>query len=382
MYPDQDNNQLRSGYTTGACAAAAAKAAAQAALTGVGSEWVTSTLPNREEVTFKVHTTEINSSGNSAISSVIKDAGDDPDCTNNAVIYAQVILEDLDDSGTISGNIEVFGGEGIALVTRSGLGLTVGSHAINPIPRRNIIEMVRQVLCGTTSGTTKSARVTIFVPNGQELAKHTINHRLGLVGGISILGTTGIVKPYSHSAYKFCVEQAIAFARAQGSDSVVLSTGGRSESVARKLYAHLPEYAFILVGDYVGVALNSALKNGIKRIILVTMVGKLTKMADGKFNTHVNDSEVSNQLLSEIIKEVILETGENMCESGPASVLAAPTARAVLETFKQNSNPVVSAVFAQKLNQRALLRMNEFILGAASITSVFVDFDGMVLSLL
>src|SRR5215471_16294179 len=234
---------LRTGFTTGACAAAAAKAAARCLVRGVVLEEIKTTLPNRTPVVFPLH--RCGRSGSKAICSVIKDAGDDPDCTHGAELVAEVELR-------FEPGVEIRGGPGVAVVTKPGLGLEVGTASITSPPRRNITEMVEEELGAGRGG---GAVVTISVPGGQEMAKETINARLGLLGGISILGTTGIVRPYSTAAFKASVVQAIDVARERGLEEVVLTTGGKSEGFAMKLFAHLPEDAFIQMGDFVGTAL-------------------------------------------------------------------------------------------------------------------------------
>src|SRR6476659_9157629 len=181
--PPRDKKGLRTGFTTGACAAAAAKAATRVLVRNTMLAEIETTLPNRSRVTFPLARCE--RVGAQAIASIIRDGGDDPDCTHGAELVATVELRG-------EAGVEIVGGDGVATVTKAGLGLPVGGAAINPVPRRNITEMVEQELAGAGG-----AIVTISVPRGEEMAKQTTNARLGLLGGISILGTTGIVQPYS-----------------------------------------------------------------------------------------------------------------------------------------------------------------------------------------
>ena len=220
----KDLSQLREGFTTGACSAAAAKAAARLLLYGERIEEITSTLPIGREVTFKLNRCE--KYDGHAICSVIKDAGDDPDCTDKAELTAKV-------SFTQTPEISIVGGEGVAMVTKAGLGLEVGRHAINPVPRKNIAEMVQEEI---ENSPYSGAHVEIAVPGGEEMAKQTTNERLGLIGGISILGTTGIVKPYSTAAFRASVVQSIDLVKNHGTDVVVLTTGGKSEQYAMELF--------------------------------------------------------------------------------------------------------------------------------------------------
>ena len=184
---------MRTGFTTGACAAAAAKAATRVLVRLVLLSEIETTLPNRQRVTSALKRCERH--GDRAVASVIKDAGDDPDCTNGAELVAAVELR-------AEPGVEIRGGAGVATVTKPGLGLEVGGPAINPVPRRNVTEMVEEEL---REGSYPGAIVVISVPGGEEMAKQTLNARLGLIGGISILGTTGIVRPYSTAAYKASV---------------------------------------------------------------------------------------------------------------------------------------------------------------------------------
>src|SRR6478735_5368022 len=290
--PPRDPKGHREGFTTGACAAAAAKAATRVLVRGELFEAIESTLPNGRRHTFALERCELNDEV--ARCSILKDAGDDPDCTHGAEIVAEVRLASEDE-------IVLEGGEGVATVTKPGLGLDVGAPAINPVPRRNIIEMVRDELLHAKA---PGARVTISVPGGEELAKQTINARLGLLGGISILGTTGVVKPYSTAAYKASVVQAIDVARRRQIETLVLTTGGKSEAYAMRLFPELPEEAFIQVGDFVGVGVKHCARRQAGRAIVVGMIGKLSKMADGKTMTHAAGSEVNMELLAGIAHDL------------------------------------------------------------------------------
>jgi cobalt-precorrin-5B (C1)-methyltransferase len=309
----RDKKGLRTGFTTGACAAAAAKAAARSLVTRATLTEIETTLPNRSKVTFPLRRCELRAT--SAVCSVIKDAGDDPDCTHGAELVVEVAL-------TREASIDIRAGDGVATVTKPGLGLDVGGPAVNPVPRRNITEMIREEI---GSSEYHGAIVTISVPGGEEMAKKTTNARLGLLGGISILGTTGIVKPYSTAAYRASVVQGIDVARERGALEIVLTTGGKSEAYAMKLYPQLPEEAFIQVGDFVGTALRHCARRHARRAIIVGMMGKLSKMADGKMMTHAAGSEVNMDLLASIAAEL------GAAEDVIAQIRAANTARHVLE---------------------------------------------------
>lgn len=283
---------LRSGFTTGSCAAAAAKAATAALYTGEAQAAVEIGLPNRQRVQFTVARTVESHGG--VLCGVIKDAGDDPDVTHGAEICAIV-------SPSSSGSgIMLEGGGGIGRVTKLGLGLSIDDPDITEIPRRMILQAVSEVLSGTDN---IGARVVITVPGGEELAKKTLLERLGVVGGIGILGTTGIVKPYSTAAFRASISQAIDVAIAAGADEVVFTTGGQSEKFAQRLLS-LPEEAFVQMGDFVGFAMREAGRKRLRKATIVGMIGKLSKIADGKKMTHAAGSEVNMDMLADMMQEL------------------------------------------------------------------------------
>ncbi|MGC9669518.1 cobalt-precorrin-5B (C(1))-methyltransferase [Planosporangium sp. 12N6] len=276
---------LRTGWTTGTCASAAAKAAASLLLTGAPPPWVEVALPSGRRVTFAVEESAV--AAGSATAVVVKDAGDDPDVTHGAHLTATVSWRDGD-------GVELDGGEGVGVVTKPGLGLSVGGPAINPVPRAMITQAVREVVGD------RGVRVVISVPGGEKMARKTTNRRLGVLGGISILGTTGIVRPFSTASWRASVVQAVGVAAAQGEDTIVLCTGGRTESGAMALLPELPEVCFIEVGDFTGAALRTAVERGITRVVFVGMAGKLTKLASGVLMTHYTRSAVDTGLLGRL----------------------------------------------------------------------------------
>jgi cobalt-precorrin-5B (C1)-methyltransferase len=287
------DEKLRSGWTTGTCAAAAAKAAATALITGETQGRVEVRLPgkgDRRRVSFEVERCEVGEGWAEAV--VVKDAGDDPDVTHGARLTARVSWkEEL--------GISLDRGEGVGVVTKPGLGLPVGGPAINDVPRRMISYSLDEVLHAGERG----VRVVISVPGGVKMAEKTTNARLGIVGGISILGTTGIVRPFSTAAWAASVVQAVDVMGAQGLDTFVLSTGGLTERAAMRLLPDLEEVCFIEVGDFTGQAIKGAVKNGLRRGFFVGMAGKLTKLAAGIMMTHWTRSKVDNELLAEITGE-------------------------------------------------------------------------------
>ncbi len=289
----------RTGFTTGACSAAAARAATLGLLTGEVPKEVLCRLPNGQEVRFAVAECRIEGEGTarSAHAVIIKDGGDDPDATNGAHLTADVRL--LPDS---AGEIVLKGGVGVGVVTKEGLGLQVGGPAINPVPRRNIGENLRAVASDLLDQ--HGLEVTLSVPGGEEMAKKTLNARLGILSGISILGTTGIVRPYSTAAFRASVVQAIDVAAKQGQTSAVFTTGGRSEKFAMRQLPELDESCFVQMGDFVKAAFQTAIKRKIERIYIGAMAGKLTKMGQGLAVTHAWKAEIDRDLLAQCAQEV------------------------------------------------------------------------------
>jgi cobalt-precorrin-5B (C1)-methyltransferase len=279
---------LRTGWTTGTCAAAAAKAATTALHTGEIQATVEIGLPSGPRVRFPVDTCTLTPE-HVAEAVVVKDAGDDPDVTHGARLTATVRWRDQP-------GIELDGGVGVGVVTKPGLGLEVGAPAINPVPRAMITQSVGEVVDITRKG----VHIVISVPDGEKMARKTTNARLGIIGGISILGTTGIVRPFSTASWRASVEQAISVLAAQGEDTLVLCTGGRTEKGAMKLLPQLPEVCFVEVGDFTGAALRRAVEHRLTRIVFVGMAGKLTKLAAGVLMTHYTRSKVSLELLEDI----------------------------------------------------------------------------------
>jgi cobalt-precorrin-5B (C1)-methyltransferase len=281
---------LRTGFTTGACAAAAALGAARALRDGRLPAAVELRLPNGTPARFAIARGELRPGA--AVCAVVKDAGDDPDATHGAEIVATVTLRSAP-------GVTVLGGAGVATVTRPGLGLEVGAPAITAVPRRHVGETVAAALAGMGTG----ADVEISVPRGEEIARQTLNARLGLVGGISILGTTGIVRPFSAAAFGASVMRAVDVAAASGLDEVILSTGARTEAAAMRARPDLPELAFVQAGDCIGIGLRRAAQRGLTRARLYAMVGKLAKVAGGLLQTHASKGEVDTRLLAELARD-------------------------------------------------------------------------------
>lgn len=275
--------RLRSGFTTGACAAAAAKAASYALLAGVQPEYVEIPFPDGSRKSFILH--NYIETEDSVTASVIKDAGDDPDVTNRAEIAATARRYKGDEipDGTVQiANIHLCRGKGVGIVTKPGLAAAVGEAAINPVPRKMIVEAVGEI------STTEELTIIISVPKGEELAEKTLNKRLGILGGISILGTTGIVKPISADAWTATIQASLDVAKKAGLTEVVISTGRTSEKAAED-YLQLPEEAYAMMGDYLHFSLSEAAQRGFTTIHLSGMWAKIMKAALKVPQTHVRN---------------------------------------------------------------------------------------------
>ena len=291
--PPGDVKKMKTGHTTGACAAACSKAAALSALGRKTIRRVELTLPGGKKAAFKINSCEF--SENEATATTVKDAGDDPDVTHGALIGATVSLND-------TGEIRFLRGKGVGTVTLPGLGLEVGGPAINKTPRKMMSNIVRELL-KKNGGENSGADITVFVPEGENLAKKTLNSRLGIKGGISIIGTTGVVRPFSSASYVASIVQAVKIAARNGSPRVVASSGGRSEKFLRKRFADLPDYAFIQYGNWIGKLLDAAEKNGIQDLTLATMIGKAVKLAGGDMDTHSGKNVWNKELIANIAEK-------------------------------------------------------------------------------
>jgi cobalt-precorrin-5B (C1)-methyltransferase len=270
---------LRRGWTTGTCAAAAAKAAFTALVTGEFPDPVVVTLPRGERPSFALAMTR--KEDGTATAGVIKDAGDDPDVTHGALICATVRI-----GGT---GVSFRAGEGVGTVTRPGLPVPPGEPAINPMPRRMIRDAIAEVAAAESCAA--DAEVEISIPGGEALAAKTMNGRLGIVGGLSILGTTGIVVPYSCSAWIHSIHSGIDVARAAGLTHVAGSTGASSETAVQKLYG-FPEVALIDMGDFVGGMLKYLRRQPLPRVTIAGGVAKMAKLAQGLTDLHSRRGEV------------------------------------------------------------------------------------------
>ncbi|HVB76247.1 MAG TPA: cobalt-precorrin-5B (C(1))-methyltransferase CbiD [Candidatus Nitrosotalea sp.] len=312
--PAPPRRGLRTGFTTGACAAAATRGACLA-LGGDVRQRVEIPLPAGFSASFEL--LGVRSSPPLAWACVIKDAGDDPDVTHGAQICAEVALGEevsarsgrewtVSGRGAVAGRLapgstlELRSGSGVGVVTRPGLGLPVGGPAINPVPRRMIARSVREAL----DPGPRLVTVTVSVRDGEALARRTLNARLGIEGGLSILGTTGVVRPYSTAAWRASVLQAVDVAAATGCAEIVASTGGRSEAYARRLFPQLAATAFVEMGEFTGHLIKRARERGLSAVHLSGMIGKFSKLACGHFMTHVAGNQVDTAYLAQVVERV------------------------------------------------------------------------------
>ena len=293
-----NGKELRYGYTTGSCAAAAVKGAAQMLRDQALVDEVELTLPCGKGAKFRIEGGVLRD--NTASCYVVKDAGDDPDVTNGAEIHATAKVEFF-----TKNTIVIEGGVGIGRVTKPGLAVPVGQWAINPVPRSMIMEVVKEVFAVRCIPATLT--FTISIPNGEELAKKTLNERLGIIGGLSILGTSGIVKPISTKAWTDTVDASIDVALACGSRTVVLSTGRTSEMAVQNhlaLHGGLSEESFVMMGDHFGYSIRSCARKGVPEVIVAGQFAKLVKVACGHEQTHVTSSELDLATLAGWLKEL------------------------------------------------------------------------------
>jgi cobalt-precorrin-5B (C1)-methyltransferase len=350
-----EKEKLRTGWTTGTCAAAATKAAARALFTGELQERVDVRLPKKGDerrVEFPVERCELGDGWAEVV--VVKDAGDDPDVTDGALLTARVSFRQ-------ERGLELDRGEGVGVVTKPGLGLPVGGPAINEVPRRMIRYSLEEVIDPAERG----VRVVISVPDGEKMAEKTTNARLGILGGISILGTTGIVRPFSTAAWAASVVQAVNVMGAQGHETFVLSTGGLTERAAMRLLPDLEEVCFIEVGDFTGQAIKQAVKNGLKRGFFVGMAGKLAKLAAGVMMTHWTRSKVDNELLAEITREAGGSPG--LIEE----VKGANTARHAYELWRDAGLEKAPYLLCERVAEN----LREYAEGGLEMHAIMVDFD-------
>ena len=354
---------LRTGYTTGTTATAATRGALYALVTGRQVEEVTISLPkNNGTATLKIKWTKIE--GDKVTCAAVKDGGDDPDVTHRAEICSTVSFN------SDAGGISIDGGKGVGRVTKPGLGLEMGRAAINPTPMKMLEQAVREVAADRLKK--QGVDVVISVPQGEEIAKKTDNPRLGIIGGISILGTTGIVLPYSTASFAAAIRQSLDVAIAMGAaDTVVLTTGGRSEDFAKELFKTLADHCFVQMGDFAGYSVKQCANKKIRKAVIAGFIGKLTKMAMGVKQTHVAGSHVNMEFMAHLAAE---------CKARPdvvKEIKSANTARHVSEIVMKNNVAGYFDLICKNVHEH----MKEYSNGQLEIEVVMFEFDGRVIGM-
>ena len=355
----ESKKKLRTGFTTGSCATASSKAGILSIINQKKIEQIDIILPKRSKLDIQINSCEFTT--NTAKCSVIKDGGDDPDVTHGAEIFVDVELTDN------IGKIEIDGREGVGRVTKPGLGLEIGSAAINPTPKKMILENITEISKEILRK--NGIMIIVSVPNGKELGPKTDNPRIGIMGGISILGTSGIVIPYSTASFAAAIRQQIAVVSSMNDDSVVLTTGGRSEDFAREII-ELPDHSFIQMGDFSGYTIKQCAKQGLKKAYVAGFIGKLAKMAAGVKQTHVKGGKVDMKFLSELAKR---------CDAKSDTIgriLSANTARNVQEIIMEDK---VDGFF-DEVTKEACNQMRQHSEEKIPVEVILFNFDGKVLS--
>jgi len=350
---------LRSGFTTGTAAAAAVKGAVILLFTGVCPENVR--IPFLSEGHVDIPLISCVMEGAVAVCTVMKDGGDDPDITRNAIVGARVAWDDA-----AVDSLVLRGGQGVGRVTRPGLEVPVGEAAINPGPVK-MIHGVVDILRAET-GDREPIVIEIFVPEGEVMAEKTLNSRLGIKGGISILGTTGVERPLSHEAYEATVRSSIKVAKAMGGHSVVCTTGRRSERFAMEVFPELSEVCFVQIGDFFKSSMETAGAQSMD-VILAVFFGKAVKMAAGIPHTHAAKSDLNLRFLADLVEEMVddAELVERVAQSN--------TAR---EAFTYLAGPCPEVI--ARVGELAAASASRFAGDGINTRCIIFDFDGNVAS--
>jgi len=356
---EKPQGKLRTGFTTGTCATASSKAAALAIINQKTISSVDVLLPKRDRINIKINSCEFTK--NNARCSVIKDGGDDPDVTHGAEIFVDLSLTNN------VGTVEIDGGNGVGRVTKPGLGLEIDSAAINPTPKKMILENIQEVADEILKE--NGIKIIISVPKGKELATKTDNPRIGILNGISILGTSGIVIPYSTASFAAAIRLQIDVVSSMNDEEVVLTTGGRSEDFAREIIK-LPDHSFIQMGDFSGYTIQQCAKKSLKKAYVAGFIGKLAKMAAGVKQTHVKGGKVDMKFLSELAKRC------NADSETIRKILGANTARNVQEIIMEDG---VNGFF-DEITKEVCNQMRQHSEEKIPVEVILFDFDGKVLS--
>ncbi|MCF1434962.1 cobalt-precorrin-5B (C(1))-methyltransferase [Agrobacterium vitis] len=327
---------MRKGWTTGACATAATKAALTALLTGEFPDPVSIRLPGGQEPAFALAYEQITDGQASA--GIIKDAGDDPDVTHGATVIA--IVRRL----AAGSGVRFVAGDGVGTVTRPGLPLATGEPAINPVPRAMMVAEVEALT--KQHGLTPDVEITISIPGGQALAEKTWNPRLGIIGGLSVLGTTGIVNPFSCAAWIHSIHRGIDVARAMGLPHVLGATGSTSERTAQQLYG-LPQEALLDMGDFAGGLLKYLRQHPVPRLTIAGGFAKLSKLAQGALDLHSARSQIDNSFMETLMSD------HPLSQDIKERIRSANTALEILDITRQNNLDMATPI-AQRARETAL----------------------------
>ncbi|MBW2958803.1 cobalt-precorrin-5B (C(1))-methyltransferase CbiD [Hafnia paralvei] len=352
-----NGKSYRKGYTTGSCATAAAKVAALMALRQHVINQVSIVTPSG--ITLRLNVEQPLICGQQASAAIRKDGGDDVDATHGMLIFAQVALND-------SGSITIGGGEGVGTVTRKGIGLPIGSAAINRTPRQTIEQAVREVI-----GPERGADIVIFAPEGEERAQKTYNGRLGILGGISIIGTTGIVTPMSEESWKRSLALELEMKRAQGMTSVILVPGNHGERFVQE-HMQIDAERVVTMSNFVGYMLQEAQRLGFQRVVLVGHLGKLIKVAAGIFHTH---SHIADGRMETLVARLALLGAPH---EFLRAVFECSTTEAAMELIEQQGWQAVYDDIAQAIGER-VKQMLRFAPQPFCCDVVLFSFDNVVL---
>ncbi len=361
MDSKSQKDTLRRGWTTGTCATAATRAAVEALWTGEFPDPVTVTLPKGQRIAFSLASHELGEGF--ARAAVIKDAGDDPDVTHGALVVVTVR------AGAVGSGITFHAGKGIGTVTKPGLPLPPGEPAINPVPREMMRTAIAEVAAARSQSHPIDIAIEVSIPDGEELAKKTLNGRLGIVGGLSVLGTTGIVIPFSCAAWIDSIHRGIDIARATGIDHIAGSTGTTSEEAIAKLDG-LDEGALIDMGDFVGGMLKYLKTHPVPRVTIAGGIAKMIKLAQGRLDLHSKRGGVDFDVLAGWLEDA----------GAPSEVVAkTPQANTALEVFRmaQAADVDLAGLVAAKARATALGAIGN---AEIAIDVAVFDRDGVLLA--
>lgn len=356
QYIVKDGKKMRYGYTTGSCAAAAAKAAAIMALMSKPIENVEINTPKGWNLVLKIETWQIE--GATACATIKKDGGDDPDNTHGILVGAEVELTDY--SGIV-----LKGGIGVGIVTKPGLQIPPGEPAINPVPRAMIKKEVLEVL---PEG--KGAIITIFVPEGEVIAKKTFNPRLGILGGISILGTTGIVEPMSEEAFKESLALELKMAVQEGVDQVILVPGNHGRDLAYEHYG-FPKDKVIKISNFVGFMLEKCVEYGVKKVLMIGHIGKFVKLAGGIFHTHSKVADSRIEILAGNL--ALLGAPQPLIEE----LFNCVTTEAALTLIEENGYQSLYEMLCTKAEQKCM----QHVYGSLEVGMIMFSMDKRILGI-